>query len=284
MPLKFFPPATGGTPLKKKSQTFTSDGTFIVPPAIKKHDDGNHYVWVTATGGGGSGCAVVGYNGCSGGQGGEYCIHYRISVTPEETISVTIGSYGSYVSATGYSNEQSLGNPGGATSFGVYLTLAGGAGGQYMHGAGYIIDAWGEKHIDDMAMPGASLPKSGDILSETTIMGGSISGGNRRNLTYYWGERAGESLSGPVLGYRGGMPVRHDYGSGTVSATGGGAGIFGQGGNARATHDSNVYGGHASWGSGGGGGGALTLQRYGGPYTARSGRGGGGRLLVEWHE
>ena len=85
------------------TQTFTSDGTFTVP-------DGVTTLLVTAFGAGGSG-----YN-YDGGQGGDFVIRKAFMVTPNDSLSITVG-------------KGNLNNDGGATVIGNLITLAGGGKG-----------------------------------------------------------------------------------------------------------------------------------------------------------
>lgn len=112
--------------LQSGSQEFTSSGTFTVPYGITE-------VYVTALGaGGGGGYALPRssspYQGGGGGGAGNYVKKQKISVTPGEVISVTVGVGGA--GGTGYSSS-SDGQAGGNTTFGSYLTVTGGGAGNY---------------------------------------------------------------------------------------------------------------------------------------------------------
>ena len=85
------------------TQTFTSDGTFTVPDGVTK-------ILVTAFGAGGSG---YDYNG---GQGGDFVIRKAFMVTPNDSLSITVG-------------KGNLNKDGGATVIGNLITLEGGAKG-----------------------------------------------------------------------------------------------------------------------------------------------------------
>jgi len=103
---------------------FTSSGSFTVPSGITT-------VWVSMSGGGGGGgggyYATSSYGsfsyGGGGGGGAAAYMSQEVSVTAGESITVTIGSKGS---AGAYA---SAGGAGGTTSFGSYLSCAGGKGG-----------------------------------------------------------------------------------------------------------------------------------------------------------
>lgn len=103
---------------------FTTSGTFTVPAGVTQ-------LYVSGCGAGGGGSTIF---GCGGGAGASA---YRtpITVTAGQSITVTIGTGGignknasPTTNATAASNTDTHGYDGGSTSFGSYLTLAGGAG------------------------------------------------------------------------------------------------------------------------------------------------------------
>jgi hypothetical protein len=97
-------------------QLFTSSGTFTVPATVSS-------VKVTVIGGGGGGSGnSSGDVGSSGGPGG-IAVGY-VSVTPAQTISVTVGAGGA-----GTNTDLVNGSAGGASSFGSVLSATGGGGG-----------------------------------------------------------------------------------------------------------------------------------------------------------
>ena len=101
-------------------EVITTSQDFIVPPRTTR-------LQVCLAGGGGAGSAVRGTStnlGAGGGHAGEVVIA-EVDVTPGEVIPVTIGGGGSRVSG----NTLAGGN-GHPSSFGDYLTAAGGQGGQ----------------------------------------------------------------------------------------------------------------------------------------------------------
>ena len=91
-------------------QTFTADGTFIVPAGV-------HKIFVTAFAGGGGGNA-------EGGQGGEYVVRRMFAVEPLSQLEITIGTGGK-----GWTNAGQSAGYGGATVISGLITLAGGAPG-----------------------------------------------------------------------------------------------------------------------------------------------------------
>ncbi len=107
------------------AQSFSSSGTFTVPANTTKVR-----VRVWGAGGGGGSTNAVGASGGGGGAGGYAEGIY--SVTPGQSIAVTIGAGGA-AAATNSSND---GSPGGSSSFGSYCSATGGQGGHsYSTGA-----------------------------------------------------------------------------------------------------------------------------------------------------
>jgi hypothetical protein len=95
-----------------QTQLFTSSGTFTVPAGVTK-------VYVSGCGGGGG---TDSDEWSTGGGGGAWCFQVAVgSLTPGNTISVTVGAAGA--------TNSSGGTSGGTTSFGSYITLGGGSNG-----------------------------------------------------------------------------------------------------------------------------------------------------------
>lgn len=111
----------GNAYVGNRAQIFTSSGTFTVPTGVTA-------VRVMAFGGGagGQGSNYNGENynnGISGGPGA-YNLGFVTGLTPESTVSVTVGGGGN----GGQAGNASLGNAGGASSFGSFVTANGGSG------------------------------------------------------------------------------------------------------------------------------------------------------------
>ncbi|WP_256222646.1 phage tail protein [Pseudomonas sp. Pf153] len=87
-------------------------------------------VFAEVRGGGGSGAFGALETGAGGGGAGGVS-HRLVSVTPGSTITVTVGAGGAYVTAA-----NTVGNPGGSSSFGTHCSATGGAGGLVIGGAG----------------------------------------------------------------------------------------------------------------------------------------------------
>lgn len=94
---------------------FTENGTFVVP-------DGVYKILITACAGGrsGSNSGDVDY-GSNGGQGGEYIYKKAFSVSPKDSINITVGKGGK---ATGHNKETP--ENGKNTVIGQLITLLGG--------------------------------------------------------------------------------------------------------------------------------------------------------------
>ena len=104
---------------------YKTAGTFqwTVPANVWK-------VFVEVRGGGGSGAFGTLDTGAGGGGSGGISKRL-VSVTPGSTVTVTVGAGGAYVTAA-----NTVGNPGGSSSFGTYCSATGGAGGLVIGGAG----------------------------------------------------------------------------------------------------------------------------------------------------
>jgi len=141
----------------KSSQAFTSSGTFTIPTGVT-------VVKVTIVGGGGGGSLGTVSNGCGlpssiagGGGSGAAAITYLSSITPGNTISVTVGTGGAAgtsgagssggsssissgtqaittVTTTGGTGSTTGGSGGSVTAGSPTLSIAGGAG---VYGANY---------------------------------------------------------------------------------------------------------------------------------------------------
>jgi len=107
--LKWQAAAAGATMYEER---FTSSTTWTVPTGVTK-------VYATLAGGGGGGAGTGAYLGEAGKQGA--VLDEMLTVTPGNSITVTIGAGGAGGSAGGGNN----GDTGSATSFGA-LTAAGG--------------------------------------------------------------------------------------------------------------------------------------------------------------
>jgi hypothetical protein len=290
-------PGGGGSQSFLISETFTSSGDWVRPTGVEYL---NAVVLISGGGGGAGGGIIdavttsgsVTVAGGGGGGGGFFAVARDLYVGDAGTWAVTVGAGGSggtartKVKASGTSVPGAssttfggVGSNGGATSFGTYITLAGGIGGSAA-GAG------GNRNTDGSAFGaggGAGSVTTNLIFDIGTAVGGA--GGQ--------GGRGFSDIGGTVLlpiagtpGF-GGMsqtlkvfpylelPGAGNAGSaaiGTVSASGtalagtagsgGVSGIGGGGGGGGGVYSSSVAQiarGSGAGGSGGGGGGGAGL-------------------------
>ncbi len=190
------------SPSAGRTQVFTASGTFIVPATQVE-------VWAVG-GGGAAGCsgdgAGGGISGNPGAGGGAGAFGYkRISgLTVGASIAVTIG-------AGGTPSTSNPSGPGGSTSFGSYLTCAGGLGGAYGSSSGGPGGLGGVATGADISVPGGqggfSGPNTGSVSPSDVIRiysrGGQVGGG--------WG----------TVKWGGTGDAGQGYGSGGTGASGG---------------------------------------------------------------
>ena len=213
---------------------FTSSGTWVVPNGVNK-------IYVTGTAGGGGG---GGWISAGGGGSGAFCVGLALSVSPGETLAITIGAGGA--GGSGYRNGGNGGNTiiQGSIS-GILLNLQGGFGGaDYPGGAG-----------GGAGGAGGGTYVKGENGGTSGPYGGGAGGGGGGDSNSPGG------AGGNILGrYQGGASGVGRYGGG-----GGGASFFGPGGAGGvgenvAGNQSGAAGG--GFGAGGGGGGRTPI---GGP-------------------
>lgn len=204
-----------GVNAQTTTQTFTTSGTFTVPPGVTT-------IQVEAWGGGGAGGGTTNAARATGGggAGGTYTLNSSVAVTPGQVITVTVGAGG-----VGVSNAN--GGAGGTSTFAstIPVTAAGGGGGARNTGA------------TNLTLNGAGAIASVGV----TRNGGSGGTGN-----------ATTSTSGNSGGGGGGAGATGNGGnaSGITAGTGG----TGGGGNGAAGRNSDGDGIDATALSGGGGG------------------------------
>ena len=192
-------------------QTFTEDGTFIVPKGVKK-------VWITACGGGqGGGSGTVSTSNWkyapAGGDGGECIIRESFSVLPNQQIDIVIGT-GGVASKAVHGAEGVFGDPGGNTVIGSLVTIRGGdhSGhgliGSGKGGTGYTAYSGTERTSASAGEDGIRGVggRSSDESSAADRKGGG--GGSYGN--------GGDALSDTLPGYGGGGAGGQDGGSGVV--------------------------------------------------------------------
>ena len=303
-------------------QTFLSSGTFTVPTGVE-------YVTIVAAGGGkgGDGGELSATNttttglvqGGNGGSSGQWALIPNVSLGTAATVAVGVGaggiggtantfSKGTAVSTTSAQNQR-VGAAGGASSFGSFISVPGGAVTAGTVTFGFYSVGGGTANQANRGAGGAATlaQKNGDasVLSATTLgapftpdfvstgaagVAGTGSGGGS-------GTASSGGVAQAVIGILGGGA---GGGQGTASSSSsifaggvGGAGGAASGGGAAMRYISAnaqtivVTGGaggtaSASTGSGGGGGGAVGVAAASsGNYTAstitaNSGKGGDG--------
>lgn len=217
-------------------QVFTGNGTWTKPTNLS----GNEMVFVQCWGGGGSGGGAASGSAGGGGGGGYTEERYRASDLTS-TVSVTIGAGGT----AGTAGEHD-GNPGGATTFGSFVSAAGGLGGIKggtttggSGGAGFLGNGTG---IYAGGVGGSGVgPRS--TFGGAAGGAGTNGGGNAGGAAYFGGGGGGGGASGGAGG------------AGGAGKTGyGGAGGDGGGGNPAAGNASVALAGGGGGGASNGGG------------------------------
>ena len=230
------------------TQIFKENSNFTVPKGVKQVD-------VRIFGGGGGGISKRTISGAGGGGG--WMNNAIINVTPGEVIPITIGAggLGKFNTASSIANAGS----GGTTSFGTYLSAAGGKGGSIYYGTSNVT-------ISNINM---------GFFSNISIGGDGGSGGgavaavkiefsNSGNMGYIY---TGLYTSGVAFGGHG-----HQFGGGGACAystwytMAGNGGIWGGGGGGTSidlNRTGNVKGGIG--GTYGGNGGCNSSGSYSSP-------------------
>lgn len=167
-----------------KGQTFTANGTFTIPTGVTA-------VKVTVVGGGASGGASNAcYGAGGGGGGGGAAIKYLTSLTPGNTLAVTVGGAGSTSSvASGTQSISTISATGGS---------GGGSGGSPNGGAGGL-GSGGDINIGGGG--GGSGASNSSGTGGSSILGGGGSGSNftgGAGRVYGGGGAGGGSTTGPA--------------------------------------------------------------------------------------
>jgi len=172
-------------------ESFTSSGTFTVPGGITRV-----YVSMVAAGGGGG---KSGGNG-GGGAGGQFLINHPVTVTPGDSVTVTVGGGG--LGAT-YSPPTTVGGTGGDSSFGS-LSVAGGPGGNGLGGGAAVGGSSTITSMDATGQTGAT-PARFTAGNGRTVSSGTVGGGGGASLYGNGGNGGGNNLNGTTgSGYGGG--------------------------------------------------------------------------------
>ncbi len=210
-----------------RKAVFTANGTYTVPPSVTQ-------IWVSGCaggGGGGGGGGTVGSSGNVGGGGGggggagQSTIKQPISVTPGDSLSITIGAAG--VGGAGGANTGAAGANGTAggntvltdsTSATTLLTLAGGGAGN--GGAGQTSTTAGPPDGGAGGGGGPGYP-AGSWGSDGNYTG---NGGDGASNPFGGGGGSGRAANGAGINGN----ASGDYGSGGS----GGGGVYGPAANA----------------------------------------------------
>lgn len=206
--------ASGDVNIGNKS-VFTANGTFTVPANVTK-------IWVSAAaggGGGGGGGGAAGTSAGSGGGGGgagQSIQKSAVTVTPADSISITVGAAGAGGTVSGSGGDGTAGSAGGNTIIGAITTLTGGAGGE----PGLNSSAGG-------GFGGVGYPAGSDGQDVNSGTQGTGSGGPGASSPFGGGGGLGRSGNGGGhLGYD-----AFGYGSGGGGGGGSVAAGTGNGGN-----------------------------------------------------
>jgi hypothetical protein len=185
-------------------ELFTSSGTFTVPGGITT-------VYLTMVGGGGGGASgQTGLNsyGGGGGAGGQTIIFYPLTVTPADSITVTVGA-----AANGGASLGANGSNGVASAFGT-LSAAGGSGGTGITGATATVTSM------NAANASSSSGTAGGLAGKFT--GGNGGNGHGTGASNYGGGGGGGSYFG--AGGAGGNASNNGSNATGFGSGGGGAG------------------------------------------------------------
>ena len=205
-----------GTKSAVKTAVFTESGTWTVPAGITSVD-----VFVMGGGGGSGGTSSYepddgswGKDGEGGGGGAGRITKKTVTVSPGNSISVTIGKGGTRGSNVSGTSGGTAGNGtnGGTSSFGTFASASGGEGGKGGSGTG-IYSMTGGNGGSGSAGGGGG--------------GGMASGGNGGNGDYCGGGGAGVSWDGTSNNASGGNGGTYGGGGGASSGTVGTGGTNG---------------------------------------------------------
>ncbi len=175
-------------------QSFTANGSFVVPQGVTR-------LRVRTIGGGGGGGGNTTSGGGGGGGGGGYA-EGVYAVGPGQVLTVTVGAAGTGGVNNSGSASGNSGANGGTTSFGAFLSAAGGTGGQGSLSAGQ----------------GNSGSGGGGSGGAVNMTGSAGNAGHNAGASGYGGHGGAAAAGGGGGGASSGLP------SAGASAGGGGAG------------------------------------------------------------
>lgn len=231
-------------------QTFTASGVWTKPPV-------GRFALIQIVGAGGGGARRSAGNGSGGGPGGYVELLLPLS-SLGSTETVTIG-LGGAVQAV----DNTVGWPGGLTSFGAHITMYGGRGGSHA-AAGTLLMGGGSGYFSDIWTAGAD--NSSGLLQGAhviTTLAPYFCGLNGAAATGTLATNAVQTF--PLVGYSG---PAGGAGHCTTTAASGVANTSIKAGNGGAGNAAGPGGNGASPGGGGGSG------------TTQGGSGGNGRIIV----
>lgn len=222
-------------------QVFTASGTWTKPTA------GQTQAIVEMWAGGGSGGSTTNSLDFAGGGGGGGYIRRSIAVSSvSAAVSVTVGAGG-----TAEVGSAGVGNVGGVSSFGSYVSVFGGGGGCFGDGTGSARGGSGG---------GGGLQTAGSTGSTTS----GANGGQPRGVlgSETWGALGNSSNANcNAFGGGGGANLAE---SGNALFGGGAGGAGGNSGDVGAEGGDSVFGGGGGGGDGINGSGASGVSIYGG--------------------
>lgn len=172
-------PWTSAALLSARGMTaFTVNGTFIVPANVTR-------IFYEAVGGGGGGGASTAANSAAGGGGSGAYAKGALSVTPGQSIAMTIG-------AGGAQGTTGAGLPGGTTSIGGFVSCPGGGASGGIASAGIGQQGFGAPSSSGATVNSLGAPGSPGVFgSSTAFFGGngapSVFGGGLPGASGYPG-------------------------------------------------------------------------------------------------
>lgn len=235
-------------------QTFTANGTFTVPSGVTQ-------VRVLCVGGGGGGAS-----GHQGGGGSGYVQTGTFSVTPGQSIAVTVGSGGNGAIAVNSTNDIIGISPGTSSSFGSLLTANGGQVVTSVNGGGQNGGSGGGGSCNG-GSPGGNGGTGGGNGGPCNQPAGSGQGNYTSSLTQF--------IRNSITAGAGGIG-----GNSSHSGGGGGGGILINNAGPAGANGPQSWSGRGGNGYGGGGG----AGGYEGSSNIRQagGNGAAGVVYVEW--
>jgi hypothetical protein len=250
-------------------QVLTSNGTITKPGGAK-----SAYVYEIGSGcGGTSGSCAATSTAASGGAGGGaggYSVGEFLASDLTATIAGTVGTSGTGGASvtSGAGNAPKYGNP---TSFGSYLTAAGGSGTTSQGGGTTMFGPAGQAAGAAGASPTA-------FQAEWSMTGAGAAGGGCTSANAATAGGNGGSGSGGALAQASGGSGAVGAGGASTAATNSAMGGSGGGGGGGGLTGGFAGGSGGSYGGGGGGGGGTRT----GQSSGVGGNGGNGVLVVIW--